>query len=158
MLLTECPRDAMQGWGEFIPTQKKIDYINSLMDVRFDVLDCGSFVSPKAIPQMQDTVEVLAQLDLSATNSKLLAIIANTQGALNASIHNEIQYLGFPFSISENFQMRNTHKTIAESLVTLHEILEIADKSNKEVVTYISMGFGNPYGDAWNVEIVGEWT
>ena len=156
--IIECPRDAMQGIKPFIPTEKKVKYIQSLLRVGFDTLDFGSFVSPKAIPQMQDTVEVLAQLDLSATNSKLLAIIANTQGALNASIHNEIQYLGFPFSISENFQMRNTHKTIAESLVTLHEILEIADKSNKEVVTYISMGFGNPYGDAWNVEIVGEWT
>ena len=156
--IIECPRDAMQGIKPFIPTEKKVKYIQSLLRVGFDTIDFGSFVSPKAIPQMQDTVAVLSQLDLSATNSKLLAIIANTQGALNASIHNEIQYLGFPFSISENFQMRNTHKTIAESLVTLHEILEIADKSNKEVVTYISMGFGNPYGDTWNVEIVGEWT
>ena len=156
--IIECPRDAMQGIKPFIPTEKKVKYIQSLLRVGFDTIDFGSFVSPKAIPQMQDTVEVLAQLDLSATNSKLLAIIANTQGAQNASVHKEIQYLGFPFSISENFQMRNTHKTIAESLVTLLEILEIADKSNKEVVTYISMGFGNPYGDPWNVEIVGEWT
>ena len=156
--IIECPRDAMQGIKPFIPTEKKVKYMQALLRVGFDTLDFGSFVSPKAIPQMQDTAEVLAQLDLSATNSKLLAIIANTQGAQNASIHNEIQYLGFPFSISENFQMRNTHKTIAESLVTLQDILEIADKSNKEVVTYISMGFGNPYGDAWNVEIVGEWT
>jgi hydroxymethylglutaryl-CoA lyase len=156
--IIECPRDAMQGIKPFIPTEKKVKYIQSLLRVGFDTIDFGSFVSPKAIPQMQDTVAVLAQLDLSATNSKLLAIIANTQGAQNASIHKEIQYLGFPFSISENFQMRNTHKTITESLVTLQEILEIADKSNKEVVTYISMGFGNPYGDPWNVEIVGEWT
>jgi hydroxymethylglutaryl-CoA lyase len=140
--IIECPRDAMQGIKPFIPTEKKVKYIQSLLRVGFDTIDFGSFVSPKAIPQMQDTVEVLAQLDLSATNSKLLAIIANTQGAQNASVHKEIQYLGFPFSISENFQMRNTHKTIAESLVTLQEILEIADKSNKEVVTYISMGFG----------------
>ncbi len=156
--IIECPRDAMQGIKPFIPTQRKVDYIQSLLRVGFDTIDFGSFVSPKAIPQMVDTAEVLAQLDLSQTSSKLLAIIANTQGAELASVHKEIQYLGFPFSISENFQMRNTHKTIAESLVTLQEILYIADKSNKEVVTYISMGFGNPYGDPWNVEIVGEWT
>lgn len=156
--IIECPRDAMQGIKPFIPTQRKVDYIQSLLRVGFNTIDFGSFVSPKAIPQMVDTAEVLAQLDLSQTSSKLLAIIANTQGAELASVHKEIQYLGFPFSISENFQMRNTHKTIAESLITLQEILNIADKSNKEVVTYISMGFGNPYGDPWNVEIVGEWT
>ena len=156
--IIECPRDAMQGIKPFIPTERKVDYIQALLRVGFDTIDFGSFVSPKAIPQMVDTAEVLAQLDLSQTKSKLLAIIANTQGAELASVHKEIQYLGFPFSISENFQMRNTHKTIAESLVTLQEILNIADKSNKEVVTYISMGFGNPYGDPWNVEIVGEWT
>ena len=156
--IIECPRDAMQGIKPFIPTQRKVDYIQSLLRVGFDTIDFGSFVSPKAIPQMVDTAEVLAQLDLSQTSSKLLAIIANPQGAELASVYKEIQYLGFPFSISENFQMRNTHKTIAESLVTLQEILNIADKSNKEVVTYISMGFGNPYGDPWNVEIVGEWT
>src|SRR5690606_17675996 len=156
--IIECPRDAMHGIKMFIPTEKKVQYIQSLLRCGFDTLDFGSFVSPKAIPQMQDTAEVLAQLDLSETHTKLLAIIANTKGAELASVHKEIQYLGFPFSISENFQMRNTHKTIAESLVTLQEILEIADKSNKEVVTYISMGFGNPYGDPWNVEIVGEWT
>ena len=148
----------MQGIKDFIPTEKKVEYIQSLLRVGFDTIDFGSFVSAKAIPQMQDTAEVLAQLDLSQTQSKLLAIIANTQGAQIASTHKEIQYLGFPFSISENFQMRNTHKTIAESLVTLQEILDIADASNKEVVTYVSMGFGNPYGDPWNVEIVGEWT
>ena len=156
--IIECPRDAMQGIKPFIPTERKVAYIQSLLRVGFDSIDFGSFVSPKAIPQMQDTAEVLAQIDLSQTRSKLLAIIANTQGALSAAKYNEIQYLGFPFSISENFQMRNTHKTIAESLVTLQEILEIADKSNKEVVAYLSMGFGNPYGDPWNVEIVGEWT
>ena len=156
--IIECPRDAMQGIKDFIPTQKKVDYIQSLLRVGFDTIDFGSFVSPKAIPQMQDTAEVLAQLDLSETQSKLLAIIANTQGAKIASTHKEIQYLGFPFSISENFQMRNTHKTIAESLLTLQEILDIAYASNKEVVAYLSMGFGNPYGDPWNVEIVGEWT
>ena len=148
----------MQGIKPFIPTQHKVNYIQTLLRVGFDTIDFGSFVSPKAIPQMQDTAEVLAQLDLSQTQSKLLAIIANTQGAQMASQHKEINYLGFPFSISENFQMRNTHKTIAESLITLQEILEIAYQSNKEVVTYISMGFGNPYGDPWNVEIVGEWT
>lgn len=156
--IIECPRDAMQGIKPFIPTEKKVAYIQSLLRVGFDSIDFGSFVSPKAIPQMQDTAEVLARLDLSQTRSKLLAIIANTQGATLAAVHPEIGYLGFPFSISENFQMRNTHKTIAESLITLQEILEIADKSNKEVVAYLSMGFGNPYGDPWNVEIVGEWT
>ena len=156
--IIECPRDAMQGIKSFIPTARKVAYIQSLLRVGFDTIDFGSFVSAKAIPQMQDTAEVLAQLDLSQTNSKLLAIIANTQGAIAASEHIEIQYLGFPFSISENFQMRNTHKTIEESLVTLNEILEIADKTNKEVVAYLSMGFGNPYGDPWNVDIVGNWT
>jgi hydroxymethylglutaryl-CoA lyase len=156
--IIECPRDAMQGIKPFIPTAKKVTYIQSLLRVGFDSIDFGSFVSPKAIPQMQDTAEVLAQLDLSQTQSKLLAIIANTQGALAAAKYAEIQYVGYPFSISENFQMRNTHKTIAESLITLQEILEIADQSNKEVVAYLSMGFGNPYGDPWNVEIVGEWT
>lgn len=156
--IIECPRDAMQGIKPFIPTERKVDYIQSLLRVGFDTIDFGSFVSPKAIPQMQDTAAVLAQLDLSQTNSKLLAIIANTQGAVLACEHKEIQYLGFPFSISENFQMRNTHKTIAESITTLNEILEIAYKHQKEVVTYISMGFGNPYGDPWNVDIVGEWT
>ncbi|MBP6182661.1 hydroxymethylglutaryl-CoA lyase [Flavobacterium sp.] len=156
--IIECPRDAMQGIKQFIPTERKVSYIQSLLRVGFDTIDFGSFVSPKAIPQMQDTAEVLAQLDLTQTRSKLLAIIANTQGAFLASGHQEIHYLGFPFSISENFQMRNTHKTIAESLITLQEILEIADRGNKEVVAYLSMGFGNPYGDPWNTEIVGEWT
>jgi hydroxymethylglutaryl-CoA lyase len=156
--IIECPRDAMQGIKTFIPTAKKVAYIQSLLRVGFDTLDFGSFVSPKAIPQMVDTAEVLAQLDLSQTRSKLLAIIANTKGAELASEHAAIQYLGFPFSISENFQMRNTHKTIAESIITLQEILEIANQSNKEVVAYLSMGFGNPYGDPWNVDIVGEWT
>lgn len=156
--IIECPRDAMQGIKTFIPTQKKITYLQSLLRVGFDTIDFGSFVSPKAIPQMQDTAEVLAGLDLSDTKSKLLAIIANTKGAELAAVHKEIHYLGFPFSISENFQMRNTHKSIAESIVTLNEILEIADKTNKEVVAYLSMGFGNPYGDPWNVEIVADWT
>ena len=156
--LIECPRDAMQGIKDWIPTKEKVQYIQSLLRVGFDTIDFGSFVSPKAIPQMVDKAEVLAQLDLSKTTSKLLAIIANTRGANDASKHSEIDYLGFPFSISENFQMRNTHKTIIQSVITLSEILEIADKSYKEVVVYISMGFGNPYGDPWNVDIVGEWT
>ena len=156
--IIECPRDAMQGIKMFIPTEKKVQYIQSLLRVGFDTIDFGSFVSPKAIPQMVDTATVLSQLDLSSTKSKLLAIVANVRGANDASIHSEIQYLGYPFSISENFQMRNTHKTIAQSIETLQEILNIADKTNKEVVAYLSMGFGNPYGDPWNVEIVGEWT
>ncbi|WP_053990282.1 hydroxymethylglutaryl-CoA lyase [Mangrovimonas sp. TPBH4] len=156
--IIECPRDAMQGIKDFIPTEKKVQYIQSLLRVGFDTIDFGSFVSPKAIPQMADTAEVLSRLDLSNTNSKLLAIIANTRGAIDACQHPEIQYLGYPFSISENFQMRNTHKTIAESVVTLQEILDIANNAGKEVVVYISMGFGNPYGDPWNVDIVGEWT
>ncbi|TGV04551.1 hydroxymethylglutaryl-CoA lyase [Flavivirga rizhaonensis] len=156
--IIECPRDAMQGIKDFIPTENKVQYIQSLLRVGFDTIDFGSFVSPKAIPQMVDTAEVLSKLDLSKTTSKLLAIIANTRGADDASKYSEINYLGYPFSISENFQMRNTHKTIAESVVTLSKILEIANKSGKEVVVYISMGFGNPYGDPWNVDIVGEWT
>ena len=156
--IIECPRDAMQGIKDFIPTANKVQYIQSLLRVGFDTIDFGSFVSPKAIPQMVDTAAVLSQLDLSKTTSKLLAIIANTRGAADASKHKEIDYLGYPFSISENFQMRNTHKTIAQSVITLLEILEIANKSDKEVVVYISMGFGNPYGDPWNVDIVGEWT
>ena len=156
--LIECPRDAMQGIRDFIPTEKKAQYIQSLLRCGFDTIDFGSFVSPKAIPQMKDTADVLSRLDLSRTNSKLLAIVANTRGAQDASKFEEIDYLGYPFSISENFQMRNTHKTIAESVEVLQEILNIADASGKEVVAYLSMGFGNPYGDPWNVEIVGEWT
>lgn len=157
--IIECPRDAMQGIKRhFIPTEKKALYINSLLKVGFDTIDFGSFVSPKAIPQMRDTAAVLSLLNLSNTPTKLLAIVANTRGAVDASQFEEIHYLGFPFSISENFQMRNTHKTIAESIETLKEILEIAHKTNKEVVAYLSMGFGNPYGDPWNVEIVGKWT
>ena len=156
--IIECPRDAMQGIKAFIPTAEKVRYIQSLMNCGFDTIDFGSFVSPKAIPQMIDTAEVLSQLDLSKTKSKLLSIVANVRGATDAAQHEAIDYLGFPFSISENFQMRNTHKTIAESVETLKEIFAIAEASGKQVVTYISMGFGNPYGDPWNVEIVGEWT
>tara|TARA_R110002049_G_scaffold2229_3_gene16268 strand:+ start:21839 stop:22702 length:864 start_codon:yes stop_codon:yes gene_type:complete len=156
--IIECPRDAMQGIKTFIPTEKKVKYIQSLLNCGFDTIDFGSFVSPRAIPQMVDTAEVLSQLDLTRTTSKLLAIVANVRGAMDASEHKSIDYLGYPFSISENFQMRNTHKTIAQSVETLQEILRIAEASGKEVVTYISMGFGNPYGDPWSVEVVGEWT
>ena len=156
--IIECPRDAMQGIKEFIPTKKKANYINALLNVGFDTIDFGSFVSPKAIPQMRDTAEVLSLLDLQDTESKLLAIVANTRGAMQAASFEEISYLGFPFSISENFQMRNTHKTINESVKVLEEIISIAANSNKEVVTYLSMGFGNPYGDPWSVEVVAKWT
>lgn len=157
--LIECPRDAMQGIkSHFISTENKALYINSLLRVGFDTIDFGSFVSPKAIPQMRDTAQVLEKLDLSSTSSKLLAIIANVRGATDAVQFEEIDYLGYPFSISENFQMRNTHKTIDESLVILDETLNLVDKHKKEVVAYLSMGFGNPYGDPWNVEIVGKWT
>lgn len=156
--IIECPRDAMQGIKNWIPTKQKVQYIQSLLHCGYDTIDFGSFVSPKAIPQMQDTAQVLSELDLSVTKSKLLAIVANLRGAEDAVKYPEIHYLGYPFSISENFQMRNTHKTIAESLVILQEILNLAHKNNKEVVAYLSMGFGNPYGDPWNVGIVGEWT
>jgi len=157
--IIECPRDAMQGIkSHFIPTDKKALYINSLLKVGFDTIDFGSFVSPKAIPQMRDTADVLSRLDLSKTESKLLAIIANVRGANDASQFEEIDYLGFPFSISENFQMRNTGKTIAQSVAALDEILNISVKTNKKVVAYLSMGFGNPYGDIWNVDVVAQWT
>jgi hydroxymethylglutaryl-CoA lyase len=149
----------MQGIkSHFISTEKKALYINSLLNVGFDTVDFGSFVSPKAIPQMRDTAAVLEKLDLSRTDSKLLAIIANVRGAKDASQFEEIDYLGYPFSISENFQMRNTHKTIDESIKALDEILNIANRTNKEVVAYLSMGFGNPYGDPWNEGIVSDWT
>lgn len=157
--IIECPRDAMQGIkSHFIATEDKARYINALLKVGYDTIDFGSFVSPKAIPQMRDTAAVLSKLDLSKTTSKLLAIVANVRGANDASKFDEIDYLGYPFSISENFQMRNTSKTIAESIVTLDEILNIAIKTNKKVVAYLSMGFGNPYGDIWSVDIVSSWT
>lgn len=156
--IIECPRDAMQGIKDWIPTEKKVQYIQALLRCGFDTIDFGSFVSSKAIPQMQDTAEVLSRLDLSSTNSKLLAIVANLRGAQDAIQYPEIDYLGYPFSISENFQMRNTHKTIAESVVLLQRILDLAHSKNKEVVAYLSMGFGNPYGDPWSVEVVAEWT
>lgn len=156
--IIECPRDAMQGIKTFIPTQKKVNYLQALLNVGFHTLDFGSFVSPKAIPQMADTAEVLSKLDLSQTQTKLLAIVANVRGAEEALKHPEIDYLGYPFSISENFQMRNTHKTIEESIVVLQSIIELADKNRKTVVAYLSMGFGNPYGDPWNEGIVAAWT
>ncbi len=157
--IIECPRDAMQGIKtHFIPTSLKVSYINALLKVGFDTIDFGSFVSPKAIPQMRDTAKVLSQLNLSNTQSKLLAIVANVRGANDASVFSEIDYLGYPFSISEIFQMRNTGKTIAQSLSILEEILNIASKTDKGVVAYLSMGFGNPYGDPWNIDIVAKWT
>ncbi len=158
MKIIECPRDAMQGLHEFIPTQSKINYLNSLLKVGFDTIDFGSFVSPKAIPQLKDTAEVLNGLDLSSTKSKLLAIIANVRGAQDAVEFDEITYLGFPFSISETFQIRNTNSTIAESLERVEEIQNLCLRNRKELVIYISMAFGNPYGDVWNSDIAIEWT
>ena len=155
--LVECPRDAMQGMKDFISTGTKVKYINSLLKVGFQTLDFGSFVSPKAIPQLADTAQVLSKLDLSETNTKLLAIVANMRGAKDASQYEEIQYLGYPFSISETFQLRNTNATIEESLDRVKNIQDLCVKSNKEMVLYISMGFGNPYGDDWNVDIVQKW-
>lgn len=157
MKIIECPRDAMQGMHDFIPTQTKADYINQLLKVGFDTIDFGSFVSPKAIPQLRDTAEVLAGLDLSATTSKLLAIIANLRGAEAAVAFEEIQYLGFPLSISESFQQRNTNKSIAQALETLQEIQNLCKQHGKTLVTYISMGFGNPYDEPFNEEIVSEF-
>jgi hydroxymethylglutaryl-CoA lyase len=155
--LVECPRDAMQGLHDFIPTDIKAAYINQLLRVGFDTIDFGSFVSPKAIPQMRDTTEVLAKLDLSVGSTKLLAIVANQRGAEEACQYPEIQYLGYPFSISETFQLRNTNATIAESVERTRDIQELCVKHGKELVLYISMGFGNPYGDPWTVEIVQRW-
>lgn len=155
--LVECPRDAMQGWKHFIPTQSKIDYLNALLKVGFDVLDFGSFVSSKAIPQLADTKEVIPKLILNNSNTKLLAIIANTRGAEEAVQFDEITFLGFPFSISETFQMRNTNKTIAQSLIQVQEMQNLCIKKNKELVIYISMGFGNPYNDDYNAEIAINW-
>lgn len=157
MKIIECPRDAMQGLEEFIQTEKKAAYINQLLKVGFDTIDFGSFVSPKAIPQLRDTAQVLDLLDLSTSKSKLLAIVANTRGAEEASKFKSITYLGFPLSISETFQQRNTNKSIIEALNSLAEIQEICKKSDKTLVTYISMGFGNPYGDLYDVEVVGKF-
>lgn len=155
--LIECPRDAMQGWTHFIPTEKKINYINALLEVGFDTIDFGSFVSPKAIPQMADTKEVLKGLKIEDSKSKLLAIIANTRGAEDAVFFDEISYLGFPFSISPTFQQRNTNSTIEESFKRVEEIQNLCIKNQKELVIYLSMGFGNPYGDEYNQDILLYW-
>lgn len=156
--ITECPRDAMQGLKEFIPTQKKIEYIQELLAAGFDTIDFGSFVSPKAIPQMADTHEVMKSLDLTKTKSKLLAIIANLRGAEDACQYENIDYLGFPFSISETFQQRNTNSSIQESLIRVEEIQNLCLKHNKKMVVYISMAFGNPYGDPWNADVAIHWS
>lgn len=153
----ECPRDAMQGIPILIPTEKKIKYIQSLLEVGFDVIDFGSFVSPKVIPQMADTAEVLKGLDLSNTKSKLLAIVANTKGAMEACLYPQIDFIGYPFSISETFQQRNTNSSIEESFERVKEIALLTHESGKELVIYISMGFGNPYGDEFNVDIIHQW-
>lgn len=153
--LIECPRDAMQGWTPFIPTQTKIDYINKLLQVGFDTIDFGSFVSPKAIPQLADTKDVIPHLKMS--ESKLLAIIANTRGAEEAVQYDEITYLGFPFSISETFQKLNTNSSIAESLGRVEEIQQLCAQHKKQLVIYISMGFGNPYGEEYNADIAIKW-
>ena len=155
--LVECPRDAMQGWPVYIPVEKKIKYLNALLKVGFDTLDFGSFVSPKAIPQLRDTHEVLKGLNLSKTNTKLLAIVVNTRGAQEAIAFDEITFLGFPFSISEEFQRRNANSTIEESLIRVDEIQSLCIKNNKKLVIYISMGFGNPYGEPWNTDIAIKW-
>ena len=155
--ITECPRDAMQGIKQQIPTALKIEYINQLLKVGFDTIDFGSFVSPKAIPQMQDTAEVLENLDLSSGNSKLLAIIANARGAQDACAFAEIDYLGFPFSISETFQQRNTNSSIQESLLRVEEIQKLCRRNKKKLLVYISMAFGNPYGDNWHADIAIDW-
>jgi len=157
MKLIECPRDAMQGIHPFIPTELKAEYINTLLKVGFDTIDFGSFVSPKAIPQLRDTREVLSMLDLDSTGSKLLAIVANIRGAEEAILYPEVSYIGFPFSVSETFQQRNTSSTILESLTTVERMLELCDQSEKTAVIYLSMGFGNPYGDEYSTAIVEDW-
>jgi hydroxymethylglutaryl-CoA lyase len=156
--LIECPRDAMQGIHEFIPTEKKVALINSILKVGFNAVDFGSFVSPKSIPQMRDTGQVLQQLELTETSSKLLAIIANVRGAQDAVEFDEISYLGFPFSISETFQQRNTNSSISQSLQRVEEIQDLCIRNKKKLVVYISMAFGNPYGDEWGSDIVLKWT
>ncbi|MEK7200260.1 MAG: hydroxymethylglutaryl-CoA lyase [Bacteroidota bacterium] len=154
LTFVECPRDAMQGWHTFIPTIQKIKYINALLKVGFDTLDFGSFVSPKAIPQMADTKEVIGKLDITNSHTKLLAIIANLRGAEEAIVYDEISYLGFPFSISPTFQLRNTNSSMEESLQRIESIQELCIKNNKQLVVYLSMGFGNPYGDTYTKEIL----
>lgn len=155
--IVECSRDAMQGIKQWIPSETKLEYLQSVLSVGFDVVDFGSFVSPRAIPQMKDTGYIIDNLDLSNSKSKLLAIVANQRGALEACKHLSISYLGYPFSISETFQMRNTNKSIIESFEELNKIKSICEKYNKHLVVYLSMGFGNPYGEPWNYEIVEKW-
>ena len=155
--IIECPRDAMQSINTFIPTDIKLSYLQGIVDVGFDVVDIGSFVSQKVIPQLSDTSIIIDSINLSNSNSELLVIVANKKGAINASKFEKISYLGYPFSISENFQMRNTNKTINDSENELADILSIAEKANKKVVVYLSMCFGNPYGDPWNLDIVNHW-
>lgn len=155
--LVECPRDAMQGVKQWIPTERKIQYAQALLKVGFSTLDIGSFVSPKAIPQMRDTAAVLNAIDRSESATELLTIVANVRGAIEACAHSQVDWLGYPFSISENFQMRNTHKTIGASKVVLEQIIDLAQRNNKKLVVYLSMGFGNPYGDPWSPAIVSEW-
>jgi len=157
MFLTECPRDAMQGWNEFIPTRKKIDYINALMEVGFDVLDCGSFVSPKAIPQMADSGEVMENIDKSVSNTLISVIVANISGAERALQHESVDILGFPFSISETFQYRNTNKNQEEAFRQIQEIHKMAKSQQKHLHLYFSMAFGNPYGEIWKWEDVEFW-
>ncbi|MBL7851012.1 MAG: hydroxymethylglutaryl-CoA lyase [Cyclobacteriaceae bacterium] len=158
MKIIECPRDAMQGMEPFIPTEDKVRYLNQLLQVGFDTLDAGSFVSPKAIPQMRDTAEVFDQLDLSTTQTKILAIVANTRGAEEACRHPAVTYVGFPLSLSETFQQRNTNKSIPQALDTLNEIQDLCVQSGRTLVTYLSMGFGNPYGDPYDADIVSRFT
>ena len=155
--LIECPRDALQGYSKFVNTDKKINYINSLIKIGFYAIDCGSFVSNKMVPQMSDTPYVIKSLIKEESKTKVIVIVANERGALEASNYEQIDILGYPFSISENFQIRNTNKTIKQSIHILNNIIEISNKSNKEVIVYLSMGFGNPYGDPWSVEVVMEW-
>lgn len=155
--LIECPRDAMQGWKEWIPTATKAAYINSLLKVGFDTIDFGSFVSPKAIPQMADTKDVLKQLNLQDTQTKLLAIVANEKGAHDALAFEGINYLGYPFSISETFQQRNSNASINESVKRVEAIQQLCVRSRRQLVVYISMAFGNPYGDPYQADIVLQW-
>lgn len=157
IILVECPRDAMQGWKNFIPTEKKIEYLNALLKVGFDVLDCGSFVSAKAIPQMADTAEVIKALDLNNSSTKLLVIVANQRGAEEAVTFDKISYLGFPFSISPSFQLRNANSSLEESLERVKAIQDLCTAHQKELVIYLSMGFGNPYGDLYNQDILLKW-
>ncbi|WP_407500674.1 beta/alpha barrel domain-containing protein [Elizabethkingia anophelis] len=157
MFITECPRDAMQGWPELIPTNKKIDYMNSLMDVGYDILDCGSFVNARMVPQMADSGEVVDNIDKSRSNTKLSVVIANFRGAEKALEHEKIDYLGFPFSISETFQHRNTNKSREEAFTEVQRIFDLTKSKNKDLILYFSMAFGNPYGEMWKWQDVEEW-